>query len=67
MMKMLGLRLKRHVFGKEVIIDDPDYVSDKEKLNRISQEVTDYSKVHNLHKPANIINVFLSSSLSGHR
>ena len=57
MMKMLGLRLKRHVFGKEVIIDDPDYVSDKEKLNRISQEVTDYSKVHNLHKPANIINV----------
>ena len=58
MMKMLGLRLKRHVFGKEVIIDDPDYVSDKEKLNRISQEVTDYSKVHNLHKPANIINVF---------
>ena len=58
MMKMLGLRLKRHVLGKEVIIDDPDYVSDKEKLNRISQEVTDYSKVHNLHKPANIINVF---------
>lgn len=58
MMKMLGLRIKRHVFGKEVIIDDPDYVSDKEKLNRISQEVTDYSKVHNLHKPANIINVF---------
>ena len=58
MMKMLGLRLKRHVFGKEVIIDDPDYVSDKEKLYRISQEVTDYSKVHNLHKPANIINVF---------
>ncbi len=58
MMKMLGLRLKRHVFGKEVIIDDPDYVSDKEKLSRISQEVTDYSKVHNLHKPANIINVF---------
>ena len=58
MMKMLGLRLKRHVFGKEVIIDDPDYVSDKEKLNRISQEVTDYSKVHNLHKPAKIINVF---------
>ena len=58
MMKMLGLRLKRHVFGKEVIIDDPDYISDKEKLSRISQEVTDYSKVHNLHKPANIINVF---------
>ena len=58
MMKMLGLRLKRHVFGKEVIIDDPDYVADKEKLSRISQEVTDYSKVHNLHKPANIINVF---------
>ena len=58
MMKMLGLRLKRHVFGKEVIIDDPDYISDKEKLSRISQEVTDYSKEHNLHKPANIINVF---------
>ena len=27
-------------------------------LERITQEVTEYSKVHNLHKPANVIKVF---------
>ena len=57
-MRLLGLRLKRHVAGKEVIINNPDYLSDKEALEHITQEVTAYSKEHNLHKPANVINVF---------
>ena len=33
-MKLLGLRQKRHYFGKEVIITDPDYQADAEKLER---------------------------------
>src|SRR3712207_8706662 len=33
--KLLGLRLKRHVFGKEVIIQDPDYPTDMERLRTI--------------------------------
>lgn len=57
-MRLLGLRLKRHVSGKEVIINNPDYLFDKEALENITQEVTEYSKEHNLHKPANVINVF---------
>lgn len=57
-MRLLGLRLKRHVAGKEVIINNPDYFFDKEALENITQEVTAYSKEHNLHKPANVINVF---------
>ena len=57
-MRLLGLRLKRHVSGKEVIINNPEYLADKEILEQITQEVTRYSKEHNLHKPANVINVF---------
>ena len=57
-MRLLGLRLKRHVAGKEVIINNPDYPVDKEALQRITQEVTTYSHEHNLHKPANVIKVF---------
>ena len=38
-MKLLGLRQKRHYFGKEVIITDPDYQADAEKLERINAEL----------------------------
>ena len=57
-MRLLGLRMKRHVTGKEVIIDNPDYPADKERLLRITDEVVAYSAQHHLHKPANVINVF---------
>ena len=43
-MKLLGLRQKRHYFGKEVIITDPDYQTDAEKLERINQDITLYNK-----------------------
>ena len=57
-MRLLGLRLKRHVVGKEVIINNPEYIVDKKSLEQITQEIVTYSKEHNLHKPANVINVF---------
>ena len=57
-MRLLGLRLKRHVVGKEVIINNPEYIVDKKSLEQITQEIVAYSKEHNLHKPANVINVF---------
>ena len=57
-MRLLGLRMKRHVASKEVVIDNPDYSSDKLKLQRITDEVVAYSKEHHLHKPANVIKVF---------
>ena len=57
-MKLLGLRQKRHYFGKEVIITDPDYQADAEKLERISQDITLYNKEHKLVHLPNVINVF---------
>ena len=57
-MKLLGLRQKRHYFGKEVIITDPDYQTDAEKLERINQDITLYNKVHKLVHLPNFINVF---------
>ena len=58
-MKLLGLRQKRHYFGKEVIITDPDYQADAEKLERINQDITLYNKEHKLVHLPNVINVFL--------
>ena len=57
-MKLLGLRQKRHYFGKEVIITDPDYQADAEKLERINQDITLYNKEHKLVHLPNFINVF---------
>ena len=56
--KLLGLRLKRHVTGKEVIIEDPEYAKDAADLQRLSEEVTQYAHAHKLMLPPNIIKVF---------
>lgn len=57
-MRMLGLRMKRSIAGKEVIINDPDYFSDRERLSKITEEITEYSRAHDLKSPPNIIRVF---------
>ena len=57
-MHLLGLRIKRHIFGKEVIIEDPDYRKDAEALAQISNDITIYNKVHRLRRLPNFINVF---------
>ena len=56
--RFLGLRIKRHVARKEVIINDPDYVSDYHKLMAISDEVTHYSEQYNLKHAPSWIRVF---------
>ncbi|MBP5277778.1 MAG: LptF/LptG family permease [Prevotella sp.] len=57
-MKLLGLRLKRHVYAKEVIINDPDYPADALALQKVNDEVTDYAHKHRLYKLPNVISVF---------
>ena len=57
-MRMLGLRTKRHISGKEVIIREPDYRHDAEELLRISHAVTDYSCEHSLVSPPNVVKTF---------
>ncbi len=57
-MKLLGLRIKRHIFGKEVIINDPNYQDDATKLAQLSNDIAIYNKVHRLKELPNFINVF---------
>ena len=56
--KMFGLRNKRHIFKKEVIINDPEYISDAQRLERITADIMDYSHRHSLLKAPNPIKVF---------
>ena len=60
-MRMLGLRTKRSIMGKEVIIDDPKYVEDRDALVTISQQTTSYMEAHKLLRWPNPINVFFKA------
>lgn len=61
-MKMFGLRMKRSVYKKEVIINDPDYAADAEKLKLINEEITSYAGEHNLLTAPNVTKVFFKYS-----
>lgn len=58
MRKLLGLRIKRHVAAKEVIIENPDYEKDAAQLQSISREIQEYSQQHRLKSAPNWIKVF---------
>ncbi|MBO4826306.1 MAG: LptF/LptG family permease [Prevotella sp.] len=57
-MRLLGLRLKRHVYRKDVIINDPDYSNDAQRLGIINNDVAQYAHEHKLTRLPNVINVF---------
>ena len=57
-MRMLGLREKRHIMRKEVIIEDPKYTVDADLLINVNQEILAYSDHHKLLRWPNPINVF---------
>ena len=56
--RMLGLRSKRNITRKEVIIDDPKYLMDADMLKSISIEIDRYGEVHHLLRWPNPIKVF---------
>ncbi len=56
--RMLGLRQKRNITGKEVIISDPDYSADAEQLRLINTEIDAYHQEHHLLRWPNPIKVF---------
>ena len=58
LMRALGLREKRHIFRKEVIIEDPQYMKDVDMLQKVSQEIEAYSEHHKLLRWPNPITVF---------
>ena len=57
-MRMLGLRMKRNLTRKEVIIEDPNYAKDHQQLIQINQELDDYMHRHKLLRWPNPIKVF---------
>ena len=56
--RLFGLRQKRSIASKEVIITDPDYQRDAERLAAISDMARQYSEEHHLVRLPNPINVF---------
>jgi lipopolysaccharide export system permease protein len=57
-MRVLGLRQKRNIAKKEVIIEEPKYLMDAEMLKNVSLEIEEYSQEHKLQMPPNPIAVF---------
>jgi lipopolysaccharide export system permease protein len=57
-MKALGLREKRHIAAKEVVINEPQYAADAQMLRQVSASVVAYAEEHNLKSPPNVLNVF---------
>ena len=55
---MLGLRTKRNISRKEVIIEDPKYLADAEMLKNVSLEIEHYGEQHHLLRWPNPIKVF---------
>lgn len=57
-MKALGWRTKRHVYGKEVIIEDPNYLEDRQLLLNMNDDIRRYVEEHRLKSLPNVVRVF---------
>lgn len=56
--KLLGMRVKRNIASKEVIINDPQYSNDIIALNTISDDIRNYAETHHLKHLPNPVKVF---------
>lgn len=56
--RFFGLRVKRPIYRKEVVINDPDYAADLARLESITSEIDLYSQSHRLKHAPNWIKVF---------
>lgn len=56
--RFFGLRVKRPIYRKEVVINDPNYAADLERLESITSEIDLYSQSHHLKHAPNWIKVF---------
>lgn len=59
---LFGLRPSRHVFKKEVIIDDPDYPRVMKDLDTLCLECEEYDVKHRLSAAPNYIRIFTNSA-----
>ncbi len=58
MRRLLGLRLKRNVMSKEVVIYEPDYERDGATLQRLNADIAAYASSHRLLTAPNVVKVF---------
>lgn len=56
--KLLGIRTSRHIFAKDVIINDPDYRKDYGELQALSEMCGDYMKRARLTRLPNYFKLF---------
>ncbi len=56
--RILGLRSHRHIFRKEVIINDPDYEALPDKLAALRGECEEYNRVNRLLRAPNYMTIF---------
>ena len=61
-MNLLGLRFTVWVYRMVLIIHDPDYAGDAEKLARINEEISAYAHEHNLLMAPSVVKVFFKYS-----
>ena len=57
-MKLLGLRSKRHIFKKEVIIEDPDYPQVYARLDALHQQCDAYGNKERFDRAPNYLRIF---------
>lgn len=60
--KAFGFRMKRHISGKEVIINEPDYANAKQQLQYITECIEAYSTINKLKYAPNIKKVFFQNT-----
>lgn len=60
--KVLGIRSKRHLVRKEVVIDDPDYDTMPERLSTLSKHCSDYAETKRLKRAPNYLRMWLYDS-----
>lgn len=58
--KLWGIRPKRHIVRKEVIINDPDYGAMVEQMKRVADEAQDYRRTQHLTRIPNYFSVFFT-------
>lgn len=56
--RFFGLRIKRPIYRKEVVINDPRYADDLAQLQQMNNEIVEYSHTHRLKRAPSWVKVF---------
>lgn len=56
--KLIGIKSKRNIYRKEVIIEDPDYAAVKPLIDELVDEASEYRRTKHLNRFPNYVSVF---------